>query len=122
MTSFRDAFPILYVEDVARAIDFYTSTLGFDVRFRWPGEGETTFAFLTLEPLGIGVSARSGAGHNPGRDFELCLYTDDADAAAERLRATGAEELMPPTDEPWRERRAYFRDPDGNLLHLAQKL
>ena len=31
-------------------------------------------------------------------------------------------EEMPPQDEPWGERRAYFRDPDGTLIHVAAKL
>lgn len=118
--SFREPFPILYVADVARSIRFYTESLGFDVSYRWPKEGETVFAFLRLDPLGIAVSQRRA--EHEGRDFELCLYTDDANAAAEQLRNAGAEEVQPPQDEPWGERRTYFRDPDGNLVHIAQTL
>lgn len=122
MTRFREAFPILYVEDVERAVEFYVRALGFEDGFRWPpeGEGERTFAFLRLEPLGVGLAARSP--ENAGRDLELCVYADDADAAAERLRAAGAEEVLPPTDQPWGERMTYFRDRDGHLLHVAAKL
>jgi lactoylglutathione lyase len=118
--TFREPFPILYVDDVQRAIRFYTESLSFEVSYRWPIEGETAFAFLKLEPLGIAVSKRSP--EHEGRDFELCLYTDDADRAAARLRAAGADEVQPPQDEPWGERRTYFRDPDGNLVHIAQSL
>ena len=118
--SFREPFPILYVDDVARSIRFYTESLGFDVSYRWPAEGETAFAFLKLEPLGIAVSQRRP--EHEGRDFELCLYTNDADRAAEQLRSAGAAEVQPPRDEPWGERRTYFRDPDGNLVHIAQTL
>jgi lactoylglutathione lyase len=121
VTAFRDAFPILYVGDVPRAIDFYVSTFGFEVGFRWPAEGEPTFAYLRLAPLGIAVSRRA-ADHNSGGDFELCLYADDVDEAAARLRAAGAEEVMPPQDEPWGERRTYFRDPDDTLLHVCAPL
>jgi uncharacterized glyoxalase superfamily protein PhnB len=31
-------------------------------------------------------------------------------------------EEMPPQDEPWGERRTYFHDPDGHLIHVAAKL
>jgi lactoylglutathione lyase len=121
VTAFREAFPIVYVEDVPRSVEFYVSTLGFEVGFRWPAEGDPTFAFLRLPPLGIAVSRRV-ADQNPGRDFELCVYTDDVDDAAARLRRAGAEEVMPPQDEPWGERRTYFRDRDGTLLHVCAPL
>ena len=119
--SFREVFPILYVDDVQRAVDFYVSQFGFGVRFRWPadGDGDLRFAFLELEPLGIGVGMRHDLSVG---DFELCLYTDDMDAAAASLREAGAEEVMAPQDEPWGERRAYFRDPAGHLLQLAMPL
>ncbi len=121
VSGFRDAFPILYVEDVERAVDFYVSLLGFEVKVSVAGggAGELQFAFLELEPLGIGVGRRHE--HSAG-EFELCVYADDMDAAAERLREAGTEELMPPQDEPWGERRAYFRDRDGHLIHLAMPL
>ncbi len=124
MTRFREAFPILSVADVVRAVSFCESVFGFESSFLWPAEGEPTFAFLQLEPLGIALAARTPAvlETNPDADFELCIYADDADAAAERLRAAGASEVRPPTDEPWGERRAYFRDHDGHLLHVAQTL
>ncbi len=88
MTSFREAFPILTVEDVDRAADFYCSTFGFSRGFSFEEAGTTAFVFLELEPLGVGL-ARRGAEDDP--DFALWLYTDDVDAAAERLRAAGAE-------------------------------
>ena len=120
--AFREAFPIILVDDVGRAIEFYVSTFGFEVTFRWPLEGRTEFAFLRLEPLGIGIGARGAAEDDRGRDFALCLYTDDADAAAERLRAGGAEEVLPPTDQPWGERLTSFRDGDGHLIHVVARL
>jgi lactoylglutathione lyase len=121
---FREPFPIIYVGDVEDSVRFYERGFGFETVYRWPPEGRLAFAFLRLEPLGIGLAARSeGMRHGkPGRDFELCLYTDDVDAAAERLRDLGATELRPPEDQPWGERLAYFEDPDGNPLHVTAKL
>ena len=124
VTTFREAFPILYVDDVRRAADAYVSTLGFEEAFRFPADGDPEFVFLRLEPLGIALSRRAGYAvqYNQGRDFELCVYTDDVDAAAADLRTGGFEEVRPPTDEPWGERMAYFRDPSGHLLHVTAKL
>jgi lactoylglutathione lyase len=119
VTGFREAFPILYVDDVAAAAEFYTANLGFEQVYRFPTDGPADFAFLRLDPLGIGVSKRRP--EHKGRDFELCIYADDVDAAAERLRAARAEEIEAPADREWGERMAYFRDPDGHLLHVAAK-
>jgi lactoylglutathione lyase len=119
VTRFREAFPIFYAQDVARAVDFYRSAFGFELAFRWPAQGdELEFAFLRLEPLGIGIAREPLADEQ----FQLCIYTDDVDAAAERLRAAGAEEVQPPTDQPWGERLAFFRDLDGHLLHVTMRL
>jgi lactoylglutathione lyase len=121
MTTFREAFPILYVADVPRAIAFYEQVFGFEPTFRWEDEdsGQTTFAFLRLPPLGIGIAKRRAEAVG---DFELCIYADDADTAADALRGAGATEVRPPQDEPWGERRAVYRDLDGHTLHVAQKL
>ena len=126
--SFREPFPIVYAENVERSVAFYCEAFGFEVTFRWPVEGELEYAFLRLGETGIGVGRGSvvpgiGApGPEAPRRFELCLYTDDVGAAAERLRTLGAHELMAPTDQPWGERLCYFEDPDGNPLHVTMRL
>jgi len=117
---FREAFPILYVEDVERAIAFYGSTFGFEASYRWDDAGRTVFAFLKLEPLGIGVAVRP-PGEDPERSFALWDYGDDVDDAAERLRAAGASEVLAPTDQPWGEGMCSFVDADGHLVHVGTK-
>ena len=118
MTTFREAFPIVHVDDVAAAVGFYGSVFGFQETFRHEEDGLPVFAFLTLEPLGIGVGLRP-----PGeaRDVALWIYTDDVDAAAERLRAAGAEELLEPSDQPWGERMCSFVDPHGHVIHVGAR-
>ncbi len=126
--TFREPFPIVYASAVERSVAFYCEAFGFEVAFRWPAEGELDYAFLRLGTTGIGIGRGSVVAEirAPGRDapprFELCLYTHDADAAAERLRALGARELLPPADQPWGERVCYFEDPDGNPVHVTMKL
>jgi lactoylglutathione lyase len=128
MTSFRDAFPIVYVQDVERSVAFYAAAFGFVPRFRWPEEGAAEFVTLSLGDQTLGLAAVSEPLHGlpiatagPAR-FELCIYADDTDAAAERLRGLGAPELRQPETVPWRERLCYFADPDGNPLHVTARL
>jgi uncharacterized glyoxalase superfamily protein PhnB len=117
VTGFREAFPILSVDDVDRAVDFYCSTLGFEKAYAFEQDGETAFAFLTLEPLGIGLARRAP----DAPEVALWIYADDVDAAAERLRSAGAEEIASPADQEWGERLCTFRDADGHLIHVGSK-
>lgn len=111
------SFPILSVEDVDRSCRFYERAFGFVRAYRWPPEGDDLeYVYLTREDSGLGV-ARSGDSRRGG--FELCLYVDDVDAAAARLRELGAREVSAPADQPWGERLAYFEDPDGHRLHVT---
>jgi lactoylglutathione lyase len=118
VNAFREAFPIVNVDDVEAAIVFYSGTFGFQETFRFEEEGRPTFAFLALEPLGIGVARRP---EGDARDFALWIYADDVDDAAARLRAAGAAEVLAPTDQPWGERLCTFVDPNGHLLHVGSK-
>ena len=120
MTTFREAFPILYVGDVAIAAELYRATFGFEETFRHEDEaGVPDFVFLTLEPLGIGIGKRPD--DDEGRDFALWIYTDDVDDAAERIRSAGATEVLPPTDQPWGERICSYVDPNGHLIHIGSR-
>lgn len=42
----------------------------------------------------------------------------EVDACAEALTAAGVAITSPPTDQPWRHRTLFFRDPDGNVLEI----
>ena len=47
--------------------------------------------------------------------------TDDLDATFERVRASGAEVLQEPIDQPWGPRDSAFRDPSGNMVRIQQR-
>ena len=47
------------------------------------------------------------------------VYVDDVDATLEALRASGATVVAEPEDQPWGERVARTRDPEGNLVYLG---
>jgi predicted enzyme related to lactoylglutathione lyase len=115
----------VFVSDQEKALDFYTSVLGFEKR-------NENFTAEGLRFLTIGV---------PGQDFELTLWpgtpgkgkpangtpaaqytmdTDDCRAAYDSLKSRGVafepSEIM---EFPWG-LIARFRDPDGNVLQLRE--
>lgn len=121
---YREAFPILYVSDMERSVKFYHDLLGFSVKYRWPAEGVSTFVFLQLPPLGIGLATINDVGgrvKSPAEpaQFELCIYVDDLDEALRHLVAHGVKQLRPVEEQPWGERNGYVADPDGYPIHIA---
>ncbi len=54
--------------------------------------------------------------------FEIGFKVSDCDAAFSHLVAHGSPVVTRPTSRPWGQRTAYVRDPDGNLIELAEDL
>jgi lactoylglutathione lyase len=67
------------------------------------------FLFVENQTLGAGVAAVQLAFRVPYEAVDVC---------AAELTAAGIPLLSPPTDQPFRHRTLFFRDPDGNLLEI----
>jgi catechol 2,3-dioxygenase-like lactoylglutathione lyase family enzyme len=120
------------VHDPEAALAFYRDTLGLELRndvaredFRWitvGAAGQPDVAIVLTNYL-AGSPADSDAlaallakGALNGVHF----HTDDLDATFEKLRASGAEIVQEPTDQPWGTRDCAVRDPSGNLVRIDQ--
>jgi lactoylglutathione lyase len=120
-------YVILIVEDLDRALQFYTEVLGLRLGHR-SGEyaqldtGLTRLALYTRDAMTktLGLALEAPGANAPG--FEIGFKVEDVDAAVSELLARGAAPLVPPTDRFWGQRTAYVRDPDGHLIELAQDL
>ncbi len=124
------SFPILYVESVARAVDFYGGLLGFETVYSSPPGDKPAFVSMRL-PSGdkLAVSLNSfDPGHGlplddvTGRPFELCVEVSDMDEAMGELTSRAVSVLSEARDMPWGERVAYVADPDGNPVHIRGPL
>ena len=120
------------VNDPDEALAFYRDALGLEVSNDVGSDG---FRWITVSPrdqdLDIVLFQPHGGRSQAEGDALLALVTqgslqaaifraDNLDAAFEQVRATGAEVLQEPTDQPWGVRDCAFRDPSGNLVRLAQ--
>jgi lactoylglutathione lyase len=118
-------YVILIVEDLNRALEFYTGVLGLKLGHR-SGDyaqldtGVTRLALYTRSAMAktLGMSLERPSANAPG--FEIGFKVDDVDAVVNELVTRGASLAVPPTDRFWGQRTAYVRDPDGHLIELAQ--
>jgi catechol 2,3-dioxygenase-like lactoylglutathione lyase family enzyme len=120
------------VHDPDQALSFYRDTLGLELRsdvarenFRWvvvgaPAQPRVAICitnYLAGSPADIdALSALIAKGALTGVHFQ----TDDLDAAFEKVRASGADIVQEPTEQPWGTRDFAVRDPSGNMVRIDQ--
>ncbi|MEM9840380.1 MAG: VOC family protein [Pseudomonadota bacterium] len=117
------------VDDQAKALEFYTGTLGFEVKHDIPlGE----FRWLTLvspeEPDGVELALEPNA-HPASKAFQEALMADgipftafrvdDIEAETARLQKAGVSFKQMPT-KAGGATMAVFNDTCGNLIQLIQ--
>lgn len=115
-------FPIVATKDMEATLTFYRDLLGGTVVYEFPGpDGAVVYAGLDLgsSHLGIGFTPDLPGATTP-RPMSLWVYVDDCDAAIDHLRSAGATVIEEPADQPWGERVARVRDPNGNEVILGQ--
>jgi predicted enzyme related to lactoylglutathione lyase len=120
---FTSMFPILSSRDLPRLLQFYVGALDAEVVYQFPPEGEAFFVSVDVAGTHLGLGYDEGAaGTEVGQRAALWFYTDSCDQAVARLESAGATVLSTPTDMPWGERVAHLHDPDGNPIHIGQRL
>ena len=119
----------VFVDDQAKALDFYTGTLGFAVRNDEPvGEHRWLTVVSPEDPDGTELLLEPNA-HPAVEPFRRALAADgipaasfkvgDLDAEVERLRAAGVRFRQDPVDAG-PVRVAVLDDTCGNLIQLVQ--
>ena len=109
---------IIPVSDQDRSLEFYTGTLGFEVRADEAfGEGDR---WLEVAPPGSEAAVAimpPRPGQTPHNDQACIVFTtDDLDADHAALRERGVDVDDPMGGEGLVPRMFFFRDPDGNML------
>src|ERR1700752_4538706 len=119
----------LYVDDQAKALRFYTEVLGFTKKndftngpYRWltvvsPEDPDGTELQLALNnnPAAKAYQQALFQQSKPAAMF----FTEDLQADHERMKASGAEFTMPPTDVT-ASKIAMVNDTCGNLIQLTE--
>lgn len=126
VTPAEHVLTILAVPDLARAVAFYDTALG------WPHTVDTA-VYVELEQCEqrLGLYQREGFAKNTNllpvvipdgaiAPAELYFRAADLDATIAALERAGARLLSPRAPRPWGEDVAYFADPFGHVLAFTQ--
>jgi uncharacterized glyoxalase superfamily protein PhnB len=114
-TRWNHANPVLEVSDVSRAIAYYRDVFGLSPSWMW----EDRIGGVHSGHSSIEIYVSRAEKPSPSR---LAVFVDDADAAHERYRTAGAEIVDELKTQPWGLRGFTVRDPDGNLVDVAQQV
>jgi catechol 2,3-dioxygenase-like lactoylglutathione lyase family enzyme len=115
--------PFMHIDDVARAVDFFTDTLGFKCPIH-----ARDYAYVEREGAGIRIQshddpAELGAAH---RGFAYYVDVRDLDAVlaelGPKLATLPAGDVHGPVDQSYGQRELMIRAPDGNLVVFGQAI
>jgi catechol 2,3-dioxygenase-like lactoylglutathione lyase family enzyme len=123
-------------DDPDASLAFYRDTLGFEVRgdvgsgaMRWitVGPADQPDTSIVLEPPAMdpGLSDEErqtiSAMMAKGSYARILLATADLERTFEQVKASGAEVVQEPTEQPYGVRDCAFRDPAGNLIRISER-
>lgn len=117
--NFQSWHPVVGVQSMKEAIDFYVDWLGFNLDGEWEeAPGEPKIAWISRDGLKIALNEYPDAPSNVWLNVDVA----DAQALADEWneRRPGSVELIigPPYEFP----AIYLTDPFGNRIHINQPL
>jgi catechol 2,3-dioxygenase-like lactoylglutathione lyase family enzyme len=109
----------IYVSQMQRSVDFYTGVLGLELVFR----AGDHWAQLDAGGLAIGLHPASDGNPRPGTPggITVGLSVDVPIAEAVASLAAHGVEVRGPEPGGGGVQLAFFADPDGNPLYLAEE-
>ncbi len=115
-------FVSIPTSDQDRALDFWTTKMGFRVATDQPMGGGQRWIELGIPGAETGVVLFTPEGHEDriGGFFNGSFACDDVDYSYRQLSERGVVFDGPPEKQPWGS-FAKFRDPDGNQFVLSSR-
>ena len=115
---FHSVTPILQVENLRRAIEFYTTIMGFTLAGTWGAPPDRASLCrdaveITLEEQKLGEAARLS---------HVYLQVENIDEYVNAIMDKGARVTVPLADRVYGMRDCRILDPDKNQLQIGQEL
>lgn len=120
-------YTILYVDDVAATIAFYTRAFGIPGKVLAPDEygelstGTTKLAFAAKRHVKelLPIPVQSAGADQPPSPVEIGLVVDEVEPAFDRAVSAGATQVIAPAKKPWGQTVGYVRDNNGFLVEIC---
>lgn len=116
---------VLCVEDVAASLSFYERALNMDAREERPGKWSLHFGANKISLQDVRTAPDIARGTVPGSG-NFCLLTEEPiDAVIRHLESQGIKIVDGPGERIGATGTilsVYFKDPDGNLVEVSNRL
>ena len=123
MSNFIQVTPFMHVDNLERAVAFFTEILGFETRFR-----DNNYAYVHRETTGFRILEQRGADGAPPGNRRFAYYIDvrNVDGLYEELKpkleTLPKSDVHGPIDQDYGQRELLVVAPDGNLLAFGQAI
>jgi catechol 2,3-dioxygenase-like lactoylglutathione lyase family enzyme len=123
MLNFIQVTPFMQVDDLQRAVSFFTDILGFETLFR-----ANNYAYVHRETVGFRILEQTGADGAPPGNRRFAYYIDvrEVDRLYAELKPNldtlAKGDVCGPVDQSYGQRELLVLAPDGNLLAFGQAI
>jgi catechol 2,3-dioxygenase-like lactoylglutathione lyase family enzyme len=123
MSNFIQVTPFMHVDDIDRALAFFTDILGFEVRFR-----VANYAYLHRETAGFRILEQKGPDGAPPGNRRFAYYIDVRDVdqlyaeLKPKLDTLPKSDVYGPVNQSYGQRELLVLAPDGNILAFGQAI
>jgi len=123
VSNFLQITPFMHVEDLDRAISFFTDILGFAMPFR-----AEDYVYLHRETVGFRLLEQKGADAAPPGTRRYAYYVDVRDVdqlyaeLKPKLETLPKGDVYGPVNQEYGQRELLVLAPDGNLIAFGQQI
>jgi len=123
LSNFIQITPFMHVEDMDRALAFFTDILGFKLLLR-----VSNYAYLERETAGFRILEQGGPDGAPPGNRRFAYYIDvhDVDGLYAELKpkldTLPKGDVYGPVNQEYGQRELLVLAPDGNLLAFGQAI
>jgi len=123
LSNFIQITPFMHVPDIARALTFFTETLGFKVLLRFEN-----YAYVHRETVGFRLLEEKGPDGAPPGNRRFAYYIDVHDLDLLYAELKPKLDLLPkgdvygPVNQSYGQRELLVLAPDGNLIAFGQEI